>query len=838
MTKINQLEQSIRFAAETNGALVPFVTGGKRPVKEYVHIKQADAIVLDAIRKNNFNVGYALQTNQLDIDIDYPKDGVEPTLINIFQQCWQYFLPDTPYTFGRQSKPISHRVYLLMENFVDVKFHYNHIIQFLRHNYKIAANNIEFSPAIDFRYTKEETDNPLKMKWLVLPGSKHTTGEDIVWNSKFSEDAAPPVFNTTTVLKAIALATVASLIVPHWQKGKRQYMTMALAGMMYRYVTTSIGTVKDTDASKLIDELSNDYKLLFSLDDIQSLYDCICDVAHDEEKDARLRALQQTWDKLENDPNAPITGAPTFVKCCENGSYVVDSIFKLISGADCSINIEELRSEVFVHRRTGDVVFPKNFGTPVLWMVSRNQHANAYANIKIKHNGKSTTLTKLVYETDACRRIDAIDFRPPEKITPELYGDFVDVEPFLFQEEDELYFNTFKPFAVAPTKHLPKDPDVKPFLDYLYAMVPAEFHEYMLTFIASIFQHPGKRPITYPVLIGKPGTGKSFLWTHFIKPILGYNYVFTTADMASLEGFNSMLHGTLLVVFEEAFHSNRKAHAQKFKDFITNPTLNVRYMYRAPFEVKNFARAIVISNYADQCVYLDTNDRRAIIMHVNGEMSKLPKTYWTELYKWTQNKNNLAKLHRYFLELQLNTDILDTPVDNAAKHRIQSTTLTNYAPYVLWIVERIQENYPLFEQENWFDGFTDTDDPLDTEPKEITDGPKPWPNRVSAKAVRNDLKKWLLENGYTAFHTRGLKQQVQDVLGSQFFYLRKLAAKNGLGERVQNHIYNMPTKEEIIENLKDKYGECIVAEIRTTINEDTYKTETKTVEFNAVKRTK
>jgi hypothetical protein len=84
--------------------------------------------------------------------------------------------------------------------------------------------------------------------------------------------------------------------------------------------------------------------------------------------------------------------------------------------------------------------------------------------------------------------------------------------------------NQWKGWAVEPCPQRVMDEEVEPFTDYVRSIVCSgndDHYEWVMAWLADIFQHPGEKPGTALVLVGVQGAGKTFLGEHVLGKIIG-----------------------------------------------------------------------------------------------------------------------------------------------------------------------------------------------------------------------------------------------------------------------------------------------------------------------------
>ena len=805
--RLEQLEKTYSFneltavvsPSATKHALIVCLPKEKAPASVSVQpVNMGVRDVRNVITNGGYNVGHAITTRQLDVDFDTDNRAAV--------EAFRYFLPQTPYRIGRKSKPDSHWIYNLVEDFHEVAPIYKHVVRFLAQEFKIAGKPVK----IEYRYRTHKDNDftsrlPAENPYVFAPGSIHTSGELVEWSAAFKSDLTAVNFDTGFLFKRTVLAIIASLVAPHWCPGSRQYMAMALAGTLHRMSNV---TAPDSETPGL----------RFTDLDFEELIKGICHLANDDEVGPRVQTFKQTWRKSEN-PDAKTTGATSLKRYLgTDGAYILNVMYELITGVYSEVNVQELYERYFIVRGTGMIVDAKRISARVTWYMTKQGFADTYASKWVTWQGKPMKLAKWCYEAGILDYIDGADAFPPEKLTLDDYKEEREIN--FWDVENEHHLNVWKPYALAPHAEPIRPEEVQPFLDYIREIFGTsnEKYSYLMAWMANLIQSPKNKPRTYPIIIGQSGAGKSFLFENFLVPILGDNAAVTTDDMEGLlSGYNSLLKSKTLAVFEEAINHSRREVAARLKQFITGSRMVLREKYAPEREINNFCRAVFISNDVEQAVAIDANmgERRACVFKVS-EAKVGDKEYFAQLKKWADK--NLDKVHRFLLDYSYNPAILETAIQNEEKSVMQTFSLMHECPEVFWIMERLEDGYPLDtgKRREWWHAYRDADADALAEGLTIDNGE--WPDRISESALRADLQDWAVKNGVPRNKMAGLKNRLRNV----FPYLRqqhRICYETMVEHKrtyVKPVVCAFPTRVEILDHLRPRYGHVFPASLKDT----------------------
>lgn len=121
-----------------------------------------------------------------------------------------------------------------------------------------------------------------------------------------------------------------------------------------------------------------------------------------------------------------------------------------------------------------------------------------------------------------------------------------------------------------------------------------------------------ERPATGWVFYGTEGTGKGMFVNKIMRPLLGINQTAMRRGDELSAQYNTYMKNTLLVAFDEAHIAEMKdaeSVMAKLRNFITEPTIQIRAMYSNAVEHKNFAGILCLSNKPN-VILLQKHDRR------------------------------------------------------------------------------------------------------------------------------------------------------------------------------------------------------------------------------------
>ncbi len=205
-----------------------------------------------------------------------------------------------------------------------------------------------------------------------------------------------------------------------------------------------------------------------------------------------------------------------------------------------------------------------------------------------------------------------------------------------------------------------------------------ESTNYLINYIADLFQNPHILPEVAIVMCGKKGTGKDLL-TEYIQSIIGLDYITQTQKFSSLFGnFNSALKNKLVIQINEVSGKDGFTMKEDLKNFITEKNVIINEKGLKQYTIKNYARLLMFCNNENPVEITEDNRRFWVVK--TGE--KQNSQYYDKLYNNIDNSNILHSIYTYFMKVDLtNFNIRKFPITK--KMKIMQEFNTNPLYYYL-----------------------------------------------------------------------------------------------------------------------------------------------------------
>lgn len=650
---------SITFLKNTSGFAVRTPRGQKDPGAiqwdPKTNSREKSNNTIKVLEATNDNLGVHLFGPLVDVDIDSDNPVLLASL--------DYFLPHTAHVWGRKSRPRTHRLYELAG-----------VNTFDPGSWPFLAK-LQQRPDLALEVRGGELKSA---RYSLLPGSVHPSGEFYEWSDPKAATSTVSHVSEMRLMQGVRFALAAALVAPHWQEGVRNELCKAFSGFMYR-------------ASSYSEELNAD--LLLSKDDAWDLMQGIMEIADDDpaDKPMRQKTFDQTWQKAED--GAAVTGA-TRIAEITGDKEIVGLLYALLANTPDLLAMDRMFEQYAIIKNTVNIV-DLDLGSKGNYVMNRDAFVFTMAGNYIT-TPKGRVPTAAVFLNSPRRTIvDRLGVNPQR-------------EKLFTNNEGLAVANTWTGWDIPPQEADVHEEEVRWFTEYLKHVVARNdegLYNWCLMWIADIFQNPGSKPGSALVMVGEQGAGKSVLPENILRPIIGSAHSVKVSTLDKLVSkFNSIMGGKLLIQGEEVMNSNRRTDADALKDAITSSRRTVEMKGRDAFEMEDIARYIFTSNHEKKAVAIEAGDRRFTIALVSDEYAykrgtneekRLP--YFKRLFRHIETKNEqgemvpnreeLAKLHKFFLQVPVDRDKIRVSYETEIKRDNQHSSSKGMDAWLLSMID-------------------------------------------------------------------------------------------------------------------------------------------------------
>lgn len=754
---------------------VPIREGAKAPMSDWDarHVLSSKES-LDLVREAP---GIAFHVFGPIVDVDL--DNHDPYVIAALDQL----LPQPLGVWGRPSKPRSHRLYKLPDDFD--REPYSERLRVFK-GLKVGDDSL----SVELR-----GGNRSSAMVSVAPGSIHPeTGEPYTWDV-LDVSSSPPVVDLPQLLDAMGQALSAALLARFWQPGARNDMAMALAGMLWRMqsVVNSIAEQEGGDGPSTDEAAAKGEALLRA----------VMELAEDDPTDVRdrVRTFHNTWRKLDRDPGAKVTGGARMAELIgEDGMTVVRNLH-LLSGADSGVlAFDAIAADFRIWYGQGvliDLDLVRR-GVSTFWM-TREQAKNSMGNRTVRLGKDKIPLAPLLFASSAVGRVYGVTFDPA---TTDL----------VVETETGAQVNQWRGFRCKPHPAPVADAEVEPFLDYMHAVLGAGDEgatAWVTAWVADILQRPGDKPGTALVLVGDPGAGKTFLGEGVLGPIVGPSHFGQTNTVSSItDRFNQLVDNKLVVQCDEAVHSYQRDMSARLKALITDQTVKIEPKYVNAYSKPNHMRFIFTSNEETAALFLDPTpaERRFTVLKVSSCRAD-DMDYWRAFRPWMEE--NLPKVMRWLLDHKYDRALITRPYGTEAKRMLQGVGVPLE---VSWIVERLRQGFPIAPDNyhSWWQAFVIEKEDMHAGSNLLV--ADVWPDTIHLPSLEDDYRLFVRARGKQV-HT-----------GNAWVTIRAVFPEGSIEPTVQrtvttfdprtaaNHkrrvrLYSFPAHKSIADHIYRRYGD-------------------------------
>lgn len=253
-------------------------------------------------------------------------------------------------------------------------------------------------------------------------------------------------------------------------------------------------------------------------------------------------------------------------------------------------------------------------------------------------------------------------------------------------------FNLWQGFSCIPRKG-----SWTLFHDHLFNNIcgeKKEYYDYLIGWIARMFQYPDSQGEVAVVLKGGRGVGKGKFVT-ILGKILGQHFLHISNARHLVGNFNAHLMDCILLFADEAFWAGDKQGESVLKVLITEKMNLIEAKGKDPFSFPNYLHIIMASNLS-WVVPAGNDERRYFVLNVS-DRRKQDKKYFAAIDDEMMNGGYEA-----FLYDMLNYDLTGFEVRDVPKtEALLEQKLQSMPPHQHWWYGILQEGRLLPDDKEW-----------------------------------------------------------------------------------------------------------------------------------------
>lgn len=319
----------------------------------------------------------------------------------------------------------------------------------------------------------------------------------------------------------------------------------------------------------------------------------------------------------------------------------------------------------------------------------------------------SDPITYVLKTYDSLKDIQTVNYKSRDEASKILkdiiVGEIAIDRKMQFVSLWDIYFNNQKLFMVRGLRFYSTDPTVysyfkgypyqkvdevnmdliQPFLDHIRKIITdndENAYEYVLKWIASIFQKPSFMTTVVLLLLGDQGTGKT-TFTDVICTMMGRYANNNVTSLNAIAGqFNTTIENKKLIVLNElqsidgnGSRADRNAIGGTLKSIITDKYININGKFKEMRLAENVSNYIMVSNNTVP-VTIELTDRRYMVLNTSKEHMQ-DKVYFGALNKTIETEGFYENLFTYFMNLDISEfNVFKIPITEA-KQNIQDVCM-------------------------------------------------------------------------------------------------------------------------------------------------------------------
>lgn len=226
-----------------------------------------------------------------------------------------------------------------------------------------------------------------------------------------------------------------------------------------------------------------------------------------------------------------------------------------------------------------------------------------------------------------------------------------------------------------------------------YVIPDAGYREWFIKWLAWLFQRPGQRLLTIPLIVGGQGVGKDAI-LGAIKILLGRHNIQTLSMNQIGAAFNQWMLTDLVILPELKLSGDGKMYNQ-IKDWTANPEewVQINEKFQRPYTTRVTFSMISMTNHLDALPGLEADDRRWQIYLSPAKAA--PRAFYNRVVDGSKTDAALAGLLDYLLDVDLTgfSAFEPAPGGKDAKRAMLADTLRGSAQ---WTYQALQEGGRFF----------------------------------------------------------------------------------------------------------------------------------------------
>lgn len=276
-------------------------------------------------------------------------------------------------------------------------------------------------------------------------------------------------------------------------------------------------------------------------------------------------------------------------------------------------------------------------------------------------------------------------------------------------------YNLWEGFYIQ-NKNLPeniRESDVDNFKfilnDFFRMLFGDECYDYVMSWIAMLFQKPAEKPCVCILLRAQQGLGKGFFY-EILKAMIGENYCKLTDNPTEtvFGKFNNVIKHKLLVALDEMNYSISKTLEGRIKGYITCDSVIINEKGISNYSVKDHSHMLVFCN-DDFPWKLDDGDRRILAI----DRFHIPVQNWEyygrvkSIFSPTKNDVVLRMLYDYFMGVDTQKFVpKNRPITEFSKE-LKEISRDLELQFLIYFIQTSEEKFITLTSQEMYSKFKD-----------------------------------------------------------------------------------------------------------------------------------
>jgi hypothetical protein len=247
---------------------------------------------------------------------------------------------------------------------------------------------------------------------------------------------------------------------------------------------------------------------------------------------------------------------------------------------------------------------------------------------------------------------------------------------------------------------------IEPLLDHIYTVICSsnqKHYEWLMAWIAQMYQDPTEKPGTAVMIYGLPGTGKSLISKLLQRLWHPKHVLWANTPEQFLGRFNAHLEYTILIACEEAVWGKSNKDSDRLKDLITGTDLMLEPKGRQMVHCRNMVRIFGTTN-REFSVPAGTGERRWLVLdcldtYADCKQEPGREEYFATLRKALHDDRVVGRFLDYALAYDYSAVNLSSAPKTVALARSQSQ---NLEPVAQWFFDCLASEQVMGSENNYW----------------------------------------------------------------------------------------------------------------------------------------